>query len=312
MLTSSAPFFERALAVPSESAFTEVAGVRIHYRTWGEVGKPGIALVHGSNAHLEWWRFVAPFLADQFRVVALDHSGNGDSGWRARYSGETFAAEIHAVCAAAELGPRPYVVGHSFGGFTVLEAGHHYGRDYGGIVLVDFTVRPPEDYTEWGRRAEREGKGARQTRVYADLDAALARFRLIPEQPVRHPDVIDYVARQSLRRVEGGFTWKFDPALFDHLEMGMGQRDKFASLECRAALVLGEHSEDSGAQSADYMATITAGVLPIVEIPGTYHHLMFDEPIALAMTIKALVLAWLREDRAGEMHAALARTLTSR
>ncbi len=306
-----APFFDRALAVPSESAFTDVAGTRIHYRTWGKIGNPGFVLAHGSNAHHEWWRFVAPFLADQFRVAALDHSGNGDSGWRERYSGELFAAEIHAVCEAAALGPRPFVVGHSFGGFTVLEAGHRYGREYGGIVLVDFTVRPPADYTEWGRRAEREGKGARQTRVYADLDAALARFRLIPEQPVRHPDVIHYVARQSLRRVEGGWTWKFDPALFDHLEMGMGQRDKFANLECRSALVLGEHSEDSGAQSADYMAEITAGVLPIVEIPGTHHHLMFDEPLALAMTIKSFALAWLREDREDDMRIALDHALTS-
>ncbi len=77
---------------------------RSAYRVWGQRGKPGIAFVHGSNAHLEWWRFVAPFLADQFRVVALDLSGNGDSGWRDRYTGRNFADEVWAVCQAAELG----------------------------------------------------------------------------------------------------------------------------------------------------------------------------------------------------------------
>ncbi|GIT39274.1 MAG: hypothetical protein Ct9H300mP8_04700 [Gammaproteobacteria bacterium] len=45
----------------------------------GGTSAAGYVLIHGSNAHLEWWRFVAPFLADQFRVVALDLSGNGDS-----------------------------------------------------------------------------------------------------------------------------------------------------------------------------------------------------------------------------------------
>ena len=84
---SDLPFWlERALAVPSETGSVEVAGANIVYETWGEIGNPGIVLIHGSNAHLEWWRFTAPFLADNFRVAALDLSGNGDSDWRERYT----------------------------------------------------------------------------------------------------------------------------------------------------------------------------------------------------------------------------------
>jgi pimeloyl-ACP methyl ester carboxylesterase len=306
--TSQRPaWFERALADRGDEGRVVVDDVSISYRVWGQRGKPGIALVHGSNAHLEWWRFVAPFLADQFRVVALDLSGNGDSGWRDRYTGRNFANEVWAACQAAELGSRPFVVGHSFGGFVVLETGHYYGDRLGGIILADFTVSPPEDYTEWGGRAEREGKTRRATRVYGDIATALGRFRLIPEQPCQHPYVVDYIARQSLRPVEGGWTWKFDPALFDHLEMGADQCDKFVTLTCRSALILGEHSEDSGAQSADYMASITAGVLPIVTIPETFHHMMFDEPLATAMTIKAFALGWIRDDRRDEMVEALSR-----
>src|SRR5262245_33975795 len=86
-------WFERALDAPSERGDVDVLGARIHYEAWGAIGRPGIVLVHGSNAHLEWWRFVAPFLADRFRVAALDLSGNGDSGWRDRYSGSAFAEE---------------------------------------------------------------------------------------------------------------------------------------------------------------------------------------------------------------------------
>ena len=230
------PFwFQRALDTPSSPGDVEVAGANIHFETWGEVGNPGIALIHGSNAHLEWWRFVAPFLADQFRVVALDSSGNGDSGWREKYTGELLAAEVHAVCEAAELGPRPFIVGHSFGGFTVLETGHHYGEKLGGIIFMDFTVAPPEQYVEWGLRSEREGVQPRRgTRVYEDKATALGRFRYVPEQPVKYRAVLDYIADKSLREVEGGWTWKFDPGLFDFLEMGIDQRDKFARLPCRS------------------------------------------------------------------------------
>jgi len=307
----SPPFwFERALATPSTPGDVQVDGVRIHYETWGEVGKPGVALVHGSNAHLEWWRFVAPFLANQFRVVALDSSGNGDSGWRERYTGAQLGHEVWAVCQAAGLGARPFVVGHSFGGFVVLETGHRYGAELGGIVFMDFTVAPPEKYVEWGLRAEREGvKPKRTTRIYEDRAAALARFRYLPEQPIKHECVRDYIAEKSLRAVEGGWTWKFDPALFDYLEMGVDQRDKFAAMKCRSAVILGEDSADEGAFWAGHMAEITAGRLPIFKVPGTHHHLMFDEPLAVAMAAKALLLDWMREDGAEEMRAALARTL---
>ena len=94
-------WFDQALNTPSQTAEITVEGCPIHYVTWGDVGKPGIVLIHGSNAHKAWWQFVAPFLADQFRVVAFDLSGNGDSGWREGYTGEIFAEETWAVCAAA-------------------------------------------------------------------------------------------------------------------------------------------------------------------------------------------------------------------
>ena len=309
----AAPFwFDRALATPSESAEVEVEGVAIQFETWGEAGKPGIALVHGSNAHLEWWRFVAPFLADQFRVVALDSSGNGNSGWRKRYTGEVLAREVQAVCEAAELGENPIIAGHSFGGFTALETAHYYGSNLAGVIFLDFTVAPTEQYLEWGMRSEREGvKPKRQTRVYEDKGEALQRFRYLPEQPVIHPEVRDYIATKSLRQVEGGWTWKFDPSLFDHLEMGIDQLEKFAALECRSAVILGEESADEGAFFADYMLQITNGKLPVLKIPGTHHHLMFDEPIAVAMAIKALCLDWLREDGAATLQQGLSEVLAA-
>ena len=302
---SDPDWYHRALAVESEHATVDVAGTRIAYERWGDAG-PGIVLVHGSNAHLEWWRFVAPFLANQFQVVALDSSGNGDSGWRERYSGAVFAEEVMAVAEDAGLGPRPYVVGHSFGGFVALEAGHAYGPDLGGIVMVDFTVAPREAYHEWGMRATSEDKKPRRNRVYPDKETALGRFRLLPDQPNRYPSVLAHMAHYALKEVEGGWTWKFDPTLFDYLEMGVDQHDKFVNLECPSAVILAEESDDEGAFAAPHMSKITGGMLPIFTVPGTHHHLMFEEPIALAMAIKGIVLAWVREAGREKMHASLA------
>jgi pimeloyl-ACP methyl ester carboxylesterase len=304
---SDLPFWlERALAVPSETGSVEVAGANIVYETWGEIGNPGIVLIHGSNAHLEWWRFTAPFLADNFRVAALDLSGNGDSDWRERYTSELLAEEVWQVCQAAELGDKPFVVGHSFGGWVALETGKYHDAELGGILFMDFTTAPPEEYLEWGLRAEREGVDpGRKLRVYEEKEAALKRFRFIPEQPGVHPAVLKHLAEYGLKEVDGGWTWKFDPALFDHMEMGAAQRDTFSQLTTNRALMLGEKSEDEGAFYAEHMLAITDGLLPTITVPGTYHHLMFDQPVAVAMSMKMLLLEWHRQNNNEAYEAAL-------
>lgn len=307
-MTDTPAWFEFGLARPGTPGDTIADGARVHYEVWDgpSADAPGMVLIHGSNAHLNWWRFVAPYLAAKYRVAALDLTGNGDSDHRPVYTGEQLAGDVWAVCEAAGLGPRPFVVGHSFGGFVALQTAHHFGDRMAGVIFNDFTVRPPEDYVEWGLRAQREGRTEpRRLRVYADQDEAIGRFRLVPEQPPLHPAVHRWLAEQALKQVEGGWTWKFDPALFDHLEMGRDQRERFARLKCRSAVILGEHSADDGARSGPYMREITNGILPILTIPDTHHHMMFENPVALTMAIEGLADSWIEQDRHEEMRAAL-------
>ena len=103
------------------------------------------------------------------------------------------------------------------------------------------------------------------------------------------------MAYHSLKEVEGGWTWKFDPTLFDYMEMGADQFDKFMGITAPTAVILGERSEDEGALFANAMLAAKDGLLPTVTIPGTYHHLMFDEPVGLATATKLLLLEWRRQ-----------------
>ncbi|MDA1074223.1 MAG: alpha/beta hydrolase, partial [Proteobacteria bacterium] len=195
---------------------------------------------------------------------------------------------------------------------VALETGHYFAEKLRGVIFMDFTVAPPDQYLEWGMRAEREGvQPARKLRVYEDRQTIIGRFRLLPDQPGVYPQVLQHMAENGIKQVEGGWTWKFDPALFDHLEMGVGQRDKFASMNCRSAVILAEQSDDEGAYFADHMAEITGGLLPIFKIPGTHHHLMFDEPLAVAMALKAIALDWIREDGATQIRERLNHTLNT-
>ena len=104
------------------------------------------------------------------------------------------------MIAAAELGERPFVIGHSFGGFMTMKVASQYGDTLGGAVIVDSPIRSPEE--EARRPLTRPPMGNR--RVYETFDAALARFRLMPEQPCDNPFIVEFIGRHSLRRAEDG------------------------------------------------------------------------------------------------------------
>ena len=80
--SSSPGWFRRALEIPMGHGAVEVDGASIHFLTWGEVGRPGLVFVHGGGANAYWWAHIAAQFADDFRVLAVDMSGHGDSGQR--------------------------------------------------------------------------------------------------------------------------------------------------------------------------------------------------------------------------------------
>ena len=215
-------WFEDAVATPYDTAFVECEGAKIHYQSWGDRTKPGLLLVHGNGAHAHWWDFVAPYLTDDYHVVAMTFSGMGDSDWRERYVMDVFAQEQLAVCEAAGLfahAEKPIIVAHSFGGFVTILTGAEYGDRFGGIVIVDSPVNPP-DRPRSGPPPVRGGK------VYPTLEAALARFRLAPPQPCENHYIMDYIARWSLakkpRWPDGdgdGWGWKFDPSIWQRFSV---------------------------------------------------------------------------------------------
>ena len=284
MGASDAPeWFVEALAVEVETAVVEVEGAPIHYRAWGKPGPGGIVLVHGGAAHSRWWDHIAPFLAGDRRVVALDLSGHGDSGRRPEYTLALWAQEVLAVAAAGGAGPEPVVIGHSMGGMVSLTTARLHGAQLAGAVAVDtpFWEQQPEEH------AAAAGRAFGPLRVYPTREDAIARFRVVPLQPEMIPAVTTHIALHSIREYEGGWAWKFDPSIFS----GNGRHLVLELPECRVAIFRAEH----GLVPADMGDTIherLGRIVPVVEIPFAAHHVMIDQPLALITGLRTLLADW--------------------
>jgi len=282
-------WFDAALAVAPERSRIPVDGAEIELLTWGEVGKPGLLFLHGNGAHADWWSFIAPFFAKDWRCAAISWAGMGGSDWRPAYSAQSFAAEIFAAVEVAELeagGVKPILVGHSFGGFPTLYCGAEHADRLRGIVMVDSSIQPPEK--RWRGPPTRTDPA---NRVYATLDEALARFRLAPPQGCENLYIADHIARDSLKAVEGGWTWKFDPAIWQRFSMpDLGQL--LPRIACPAALMWGERSALMQAETLDYMIAQMPYTTLRVAIPDADHHVMVDQPLAFVAALRGLLAGW--------------------
>lgn len=286
-------WFDAAIAAVYEEQFADADGIRIRYQSWGDKTKPGLMLCHGNGAHAHWYDFIAPAFAERYHVVAMTFSGMGGSDWRDSYDFNKFSAEQIAVCEHAGLfdnGRKPVIVAHSFGGFITMNTAHRHSEKFAGVMIVDSGIRPPED--EW------EGPPIRSTRnrVYANLEAGLARFRLAPAQPCDNHYILDYIARHSLKQVENtagqtGWTWKFDPGVFRKFEFDKMSTNMLASITCKVALMRGEQSVLVPNRIWDYMRGLR-GDMSMVSIPDAQHHVMLDQPLAFNQAVQDQLDAW--------------------
>jgi pimeloyl-ACP methyl ester carboxylesterase len=282
-------WFTAALAVPRAEDRVEVGGSSVHYLAWGEPGRRGLVFVHGGGAHAHWWTHLAATFAGGYRVLALDLSGHGDSAHRETYSLEQWTDEVVAVAEHGGVAGPPVIVGHSMGGFvTIATAARHPGR-VEGVVVCDSPVTEPDP--EIGAFNLQQAFG--RPRTYVTVEDALERFRTVPEQEHYLDYVMDHVARQSLRPVDGGLQWKFDRQVFAQFAGGMRSiaLPHLSQVRCRLALLRSERglvTEDIGASMYERLGRVT----PVVEIPLAGHHAMLDQPLLLLTALRTLLADW--------------------
>jgi len=297
-------WFTAALERQPERLWVNSRGSILELLTWGEVGKPGLVFVHGTRAQADWWSFIAPFFADDFRIAAFSSPGMGHSEWRDQYDFNDLAADAEAISDAAGLGQskqRPFFVGHSFGGSQVLFLAGHHPEQMSGAILVDTSLRGPsrdgaaKHQALAGLSRRTQGKVAEGHRVYATLTDALVRFRLMPPQSMTNDFIVDYIARRLLEPVTGdgdahGWRWRYDPDYWGKFNYDVPLPKEFGrSIIVPVAHIHGQSSYFR--QEPDRPDVLPKNAIEF-DIPSAHHHVMIDQPIALVTAIRAVLAAW--------------------
>ncbi len=288
-LPGSPAWFRSALAVAQADLEVTVDGCTIHALGCGREGARGLVFVHGGGAHAHWWTHVAATFSREFRVLALDLSGHGDSGHRAAYSLEEWTDEVIAVADAGGIDGPPVIIGHSMGGMVTIATAARHGARVSGAIICDSPVTALDPEIDAYRLREAFGR----PRVYPTVDEAVAHFRTVPAQEHYLDYVIDHVARRSVRPVPGGFGWKFDRGVFAQFGAGIrGVAQPYLSqVRCRLALLRSEHglvTSDIGRSMYEAMGRVT----PVIEIPEAGHHAMLDQPLILLTALRTLLADW--------------------
>lgn len=119
--------------------FSTLNHMRYHLADWGGPdGAQPILLVHGLASNAKIWKFVAPELAQQFRVVAVDQRSHGltEPPPDGDYGFKAMCDDLKQVCAELHF-EKPVIVGHSWGASVALEYAAHFPNNIAGVVMID-------------------------------------------------------------------------------------------------------------------------------------------------------------------------------
>ncbi len=226
--------------------------LKLHFWDWGDNGKPNLILVHGSRDHARSWDPVAAAFCEDYRVLAPDLRGHGDSDWArgAMYSIPEYVLDISALIDLAGKVP-VYLIGHSLGGAIVLQYAGVYPDRVKKVVSIEGYGPAPERLVpepaherlrKWIENMREFEK--RSPRHYPGLQAAAKRMQ------EENPHLSEAVARRltlfgSNWNPDGTLVWKFDNYVraFSPYGFNMGDAQEiWRQITCPALLFRGLES----------------------------------------------------------------------
>lgn len=230
--------------------------LKLHYVEWGNREAPPLILLHGGKDHCRSWDWTAEKFAKDWRIIAPDLRGHGDSEWSpdGEYPMHGFVYDLAQLIHLLDLTPVT-IVAHSLGGNVALRYAGLYPDNVKKLVAIEGLGPSPEmiEKIEARPRAERlrdwidakRSASKRTPKKYETLEDALTRMKgandFLSDEQARHLTV-----HGATQNEDGTWSWKFDPYLqqsFGSVDIPRAdQHAIWADITCPTLLVYGAKS----------------------------------------------------------------------
>ena len=110
----------------------------------------------------------------------------------------------------------------------------------------------------------------------------------VPPENRAAPYVLDYVARHSLKEVEGGWSWKFDEHLIPKHDDAKAV-DILGSIKAPVTFIYGDASAIVSRKHAHDIVKHIPNARGPIAIPQSHHHVLLDQPLSLVSALRAVL-----------------------
>ena len=263
-----------------------LGGLRLHSLDWGEAERPPVLFLHGGGQTARTWDLVCLALRTEYRCLALDQRGHGDSEWSYAfdYSPEAHAGDFARVLDAFGI-ERAVVVGMSMGCLNGLRFAIGHPDRVAAFVAVDAGPWVRIEGSHRIREFVQEANGAH------DLDALVE--RALRFNPRRDPALLRVSLRHNLRVLpDGRLTWKTDrrnPIDMDRMVAWLkALQADVEAIRCPLLVLRGAESDVFLDEHAERFAwAVPYGRWARVE--GAGHTIQGDAPAALVRELRGFL-----------------------
>ncbi|MEH7081877.1 alpha/beta hydrolase [Neobacillus drentensis] len=235
-------------------------------------GKP-IVLLHGFCGSSSYWEFVIPTLSADYRVIALDLPGHGQSDpLQGSSTIENLADQVKNLLDALNL-PEVTMFGHSLGGYITLAFAEKYGGQLSGYSLIHSTAFPDSEEAKKARSANIEK--VNKSGIYSLIDGLVPKLFSPENQDENYVGIA----------MEIGYTTSAEGAI-DALNAMKDRPDRNRLLESSTLPILLVAGEQDQIIPAEKTFSVSKANIKQSIIKDSGHMSMFENPMELVSEIQ--------------------------